>query len=57
MLKACGQVFGQTKEDMDELYEVLNSAGYDFAYITPQNATIVKEVQTLVEVTNGQSQN
>lgn len=56
MLKACGQIFGQTQEDMADLYEVLSDAGYDFAYITQNNATIVKEVQTL-EGTNGQSEN
>lgn len=41
--KTCGQIFGQTPEDMEELHAALSAAGYEFAYIMPQSATIIKE--------------
>ena len=47
--KTCGQIFGQTPEDMEELHAALSAAGYEFAYIMPQSATIIKEVVTLEE--------
>ena len=52
-LKTCGNIFGQTPEDMEELHDALSEAGYEFAYITPQSATIVKEIQTEGEEQDG----
>lgn len=54
MLKTCGNIYSQSLDEMEAMHEVLGAAGYDFAYITPQSATIVKEVVTLEEQ-NGQS--
>lgn len=55
MLKTIGNIYAQTQEEMENMHEVLSNAGYDFAYITPQSATIVKEVVTL-EKSNEQSE-
>ena len=44
MLVTYGQVFAQTKERMEELENALNNAGFQFAYLNQQTATIIKEV-------------
>jgi mevalonate pyrophosphate decarboxylase len=51
--KTCGNIFGQTPEDMEEMHSVMSAAGYEFAYITPQSATLIKEIQTEGETQNG----
>lgn len=56
MLKTCGNISSTSQEEMETMHEALLAAGYDFAYITPQMATIVREVTTLEE-RNGQSEN
>ena len=42
MLKVYGQLFTQSAEGMEALVEVLESAGYEVAFVNQQNATIIK---------------
>ena len=56
MLKTCGNIYSQSQEEMEEMHGAMAAAGYDFAYLNPLSATIVKKVVSLEENNNGQSE-
>ena len=44
MLKVIGHIYSDNKENFDELVGVLKNAGFNIAYDSQTNATIIKEV-------------
>lgn len=49
MLKIVGNIYSNTKEEFAEIANVLTNAGYQIAYISDNNGSIVKEVESLDE--------
>lgn len=47
MLKNFGNVYGTTKENLDEIERALNDNGFEIAHDTETSGVIVKEVATL----------
>ena len=52
MLKIYGQIYSNSKEDFDVLTNALRDNGFDIAYQSETNGTVVKEVTSLVESEN-----
>lgn len=52
MLKIYGQIYSSSKEDFDVLTNALRDNGFDIAYQSETNGTVVKEVTSLVESEN-----
>ena len=49
MLKVVGQVYANEKTEFSNMISALESAGYEIAYVTETNATVIKEVENLNE--------
>ena len=47
MLKNYGQIYSSVKEDFDAMAASLAKDGFQIAYMTPTNGTVVKEVPDL----------
>lgn len=52
MLKIYGQIYSNSKEDFDVLTNALRDNGFDIAYQSETNGTVVKEVASLAESEN-----
>ena len=52
MLKIYGQIYSNSKEDFDVLTNELRDNGFDIAYQSETNGTVVKEVASLAESEN-----
>jgi len=55
MLKVYGNLYGNVKEDFDALVSALTREGFEIAYQSETNGTVIKEVQTLDESENTES--
>ena len=45
MLKMCGSIYGQTKEDFETFRDILEKAGYQIAYQSQTGGAIIEEVE------------
>ena len=55
MLKVFGTLYGNVKEDFDAMVKALTNDGFQIAYQSETNGTVIKEVQTLDESENTES--
>lgn len=49
MLKVIGNLYSDTKDEFEEIATTLKNAGYQIAYISDRNGTVIKEVESLDE--------
>jgi hypothetical protein len=47
MLKNYGQIYSSVKEDFDAMANTLKKDGFQIAYMTETNGTVIKEVPDL----------
>ena len=44
MFKVCGNLYGQTKVDFEEMRQVLEASGYQVAYQSEIGGVVIKEM-------------
>ena len=49
MLKVIGSVYGNSIEGLEEIKAALEKGGFEVAYVTESQGTIIKEVESLHE--------
>lgn len=57
MLKVYGTAYSDKKENFDEIVKVLEAGGFEVAYNFENSGTIIKEVRTLNEDDDNESEN